>query len=447
MIAWFLNLMYIGLLILISPILLFRAISQGKYRRGWGEKLLGRVPYRNTDTPAIWLHAVSVGEVLILRTLLPRLREHFPAGEFWISTTTHTGHAVAREKYPDCRVFYFPLDFTWSVREALRRVHPDLIVLVELEIWPNFIREAVARSIPLALINGRMSDRSFRGYRRIRWLMPGIWRGFTRIAVQTDEYLRRFEQLGAPHDRLVVTGSTKYDGLETDRQNPRTAEIRQSFGLPEDAIVFMAGSTQAPEEAYAIDTFLSLRESHPALHLVLVPRHQERFEEVANLVESRGLPLRRRSHVTASHSPLKPAPVIPRTTKHAPHQPPSPILLLDTLGELGAAWGMSDIAFVGGSLTRRGGQNMIEPAAFAAAVLFGPNTQNFRQVVDLLLSEQAARVIRTPEELTNTVREYLEHPSRARQLGQAAQQVVLKQQGATRRTIELLLEAIPPRDH
>ena len=514
MIGWGLNLVYCGLLLLFSPVILFRAIWQGKYRHGWGEKFLGRVEVRTSTGPAIWLHAVSVGEVLVLRTILPKLREALPGCEFWISTTTHTGHAVAVEKYPDCRVIYFPLDFTWAVRNALQRVRPSLIVLVELELWPNFIREAAAQSIPLVLINGRMSEKSFRGYRRIRPLMAGLWQGFSRIAVQTDEYRRRLEQLGAPVERLTVTGSTKYDGMETDRGNPRSSEIRDGFGLRADETVFIAGSTQSPEESYAIDAYLTLRERHPALRLVLVPRHQERFEEVAALVQSRGLPLLRRSRIKAIQreaeapaeprlrtdlsGPLSPAidandtidslagerarvrgphgtsrpltPALSPTAESTPKaksivgergqkmrtdasspapaqqelRPPDsrPILLLDTLGELGAAWGLADIAFVGGSLTPRGGQNMIEPAAYAAAVLFGPNTANFRQVVELLLSEQAARVVHTPEELTRVVSEYLESPSRARHLGQTAQRLVLQQQGATARTVDLIVEAL-----
>jgi len=432
--SWFLNLVYCGLLLLFSPVIFFRAIWRGKYRAGWGEKFLGRVPVRTSSNPAIWLHAVSVGEVLILRTLLPALREQMPGCEIWISTTTHTGHAVACEKYPDCRIIYFPLDFTWAVRNALSRVRPSLIVLVELELWPNFIREAEARSIPLVLINGRMSARSFRGYRRIRWLMVGLWRGFSRIAIQTEEYRRRLLELGAPADRLVVTGSTKYDGLESDRRNGRTREIRDQFGIQEHETVFIAGSTQSPEESYAIETYLSWRERYPALRLVLVPRHQERFEEVAALVTARGLPLCRRSVIKANRS-------AGLTGQGEPPAAP-PILLLDTLGELGAAWGLADIAFVGGSLTPRGGQNMIEPAAYAAAVLFGPNTQNFRQVVELLLSEQAARVVRTPEELTQVVGEFLNDPTLARQLGETAQKLVLKQQGATARTVGLIVEAL-----
>ena len=447
--SWALNVLYVGLILVFSPLLLFRSLWQGKYRQGWGQKFLGRVEARTSTGPAIWLHAVSVGEVLILRTLIPPLHERVPGCEIWISTTTHTGYAVAKEKYPDCQLIYFPLDFTWAVKNALDRVRPSIVVLVELELWPNFIREVDARAIPLVLINGRMSPRSYRGYRRIRWFMAGLWKHFTRMAVQTEEIQNRLLTLGAPQDRIVVTGSTKYDGIETNRQNHRTTLIRQQFGIADDETVFISGSTQAPEEGYAVDTYVSLRERFPKLRLVLVPRHQERFEEVAGLVTSRGLPLLRRSAIKAKLSvsgevtmPLVSLILRASSTSNTTGKP---ILMLDTLGELGAAWGLADIAFVGGSLSKRGGQNMIEPAAYAAAVLFGPNTMNFRQVVELLLSENAARVVHSPEELQQVVGEYLAHPELARQLGETARSVVLKQQGATARTVDLIVEALQSR--
>ena len=446
MTSWALNLLYCGLIAMFSPLLLFRSLWQGKYRQGWGQRFLGRVEERTSTGPAIWLHAVSVGEVLILRTLIPPLRERVPGCEIWISTTTHTGYAVAKEKYPDCKLIYFPLDFTWAVKNALDRVRPSIVVLVELELWPNFIREVDSRSIPLVLINGRMSPRSFRGYRRIRWFMSGLWKHFTRMAVQTEEIQNRLLSLGAPQDRIVVTGSTKYDGIETNRQNPRTQAIRQQFGIGDEETVFISGSTQAPEEGYAIDTYLSLRDRFPRLRLVLVPRHQERFEEVAGLVTSRGLPLLRRSVIKAKLSPsgesTVPVDSLVIRASSASNIAEKPILMLDTLGELGAAWGLADIAFVGGSLSKRGGQNMIEPAAYAAAVLFGPNTMNFRQVVELLLSEDAARVVHSAEKLRQVVGEFLERPDLARQLGETARTVVLMQQGATSRTIELIVEAL-----
>jgi 3-deoxy-D-manno-octulosonic-acid transferase len=420
---WFLNVAYFALLVAVSPVLLWRVVVRGKYRSGWREKLFGHVPRRAGERPCLWFHAVSVGEVLQLEPVLRELRARLPAVEFVISTTTPTGRSVAETKYPTDTVCYFPLDFSWAVREAMSRIRPTAIVLVELELWPNFILHARRTGIPVALINGRLSERSLRGYRRLRPLVTRLLGSLHAIAVQNATYAQRFAELGAAPQRLSITGSIKFDRVMTDRNNHKTAELRAAFGIAQTDRVFVAGSTQETEESAAIDAYLALRERFPALRLVLVPRHKERFAEVARLVESRGLPLCRRTDQARGRS-----------------QPPvgRPILLLDTLGELGACWGLADVAFVGGSLTNRGGQNMIEPAGYGAAVLFGPNTQNFRDVVELLLSADAARVVRNGDELTASIIDCLSHPERARERGGQAQKLVVAQQGATLRTVAIL---------
>ena len=422
---WLLNIIYVALLLAVSPVLMYRRWRLGKYRDGWAEKLWGQLPERNSARPCLWLHAVSVGEVLQLRPLMQQLVIQRPNWEFVITTTTRTGLDVAQKEFPQHTVCYFPLDFSWSVRTALQRVKPSAVVLVELELWPNFIMTADELGIPLALINGRISQKSFRGYRRIRPLLTRLLRRFTLLAVQNMEYAERFLALGAPSDRLHVTGSIKFDGVIPDRSNSKTRELREFFGLQPDEKVFIAGSTQAPEESFALDTWEALRAEHPNLRLILVPRHKERFEEVAQLVLARGLSLRRRSSQDTERRRMRDA-----STTEA--------LLLDTLGELGACWGLADVAFVGGSLTQRGGQNMLEPAAYGAAVLFGPNTWNFREIVEQLLSHDAARVIRSPQELTDTVRQLILDPKTAWNLGQRAMHLVAAQQGATARTVELL---------
>lgn len=424
----FLNLIYLLVVILASPLLVYRALVHGKYREGWSQKFFGRLPERTSDATTIWLHAVSVGEVLLLQPVLKELAARPGRRHIVISTTTQTGQAVAREKFPGCEIVYFPLDFTWAVNRALDRVRPDLIVLVELELWPNFIFAANRRRIPLVLINGRLSEKSHRGYSRVRPLVGRLLRCFEQIAVQSETYAGRFRQLGAPPERVRVTGSVKFDQAHSDRRNPQTLALRTDFGLRDDAFVFIAGSTQAPEESFALEAYRALKTAFPQLRLVLVPRHQERFEEVAAVVQSTGLPLWRRSAKV-------PAATTPTTT--------DPVLLLDTLGELGACWGLADFAFVGGSLTRRGGQNMIEPAAYGAAVVFGPNTWNFRDVVQLLLSHDAAAVVRSAAELTASLRSCLNHPEQAREQGKRARGLVLAQQGATRRTLEIVLAALP----
>ncbi len=420
---WLLNLAYFALLAAVSPILCWRMLVRGKYRAGWREKLLGQVPRRTGDRPCVWFHAVSVGEVLQLEPVLKELRSRLPAVEIVITTTTPTGRSVAESKFPNDRICYFPLDFSWAVSETLRRIRPTVIVLVELELWPNLILHARRSRIPIALINGRLSEKSLRGYRRLRPLVARLLDSLRAIAVQNATYAERFVELGAPKSRLSITGSIKFDRVTSDRSNPKTAELRAKFGIAATNRVFVAGSTQETEEAAAIDAYLALCDRCPDLRLILVPRHKERFDDVARLVESRGLPLCRRTETLSAG--FKP-------------QPERPVLLLDTLGELAACWGLADVAFVGGSLTNRGGQNMIEPAGYGAAVLFGPNTQNFRDVVEMLLSADAALVVHDAAELTAVVANCLANPERAREQGARAQKLVMAQQGATARTVEIL---------
>ena len=414
---WLLNLAYVALLLAVSPVLLYRRWVHGKYRDGWIEKLWGRLPERDGSRPCVWLHAVSVGEVLQLRPMMKLLTAQRPDWDFVITTTTRTGLDVAKKEFAQHTVCYCPLDFSWAVRRAIARIKPSAIVLVELELWPNLVLTAKRLGVLLALINGRLSEKSFRGYCRIRPFVGRLLNGFDLLAVQNREYGDRLLELGAPSERLHLTGSIKFDGVLSDRSNAQTTELRRFFGLRNDDKVFIAGSTQAPEESFALDTWQALRSEFPNLRLILVPRHKERFDEVAAVVTSRGLSLQRRSNAI---------------------QESGDVLLLDTLGELTACWGLADIAFVGGSLTQRGGQNMIEPASFGAAVLFGPNTWNFRDIVEQLLARDAACVVRSPQELTATVRALLQQPSVADELGHRASEFVATQQGAALRTVELL---------
>ena len=451
---WLLNIVYLGLILLASPILLYRRFAHGKYRDGWGEKFFGRLPIpEETGGQRIWFHAVSVGEVLQLVTVVRELLVRRPDMDIVITTTTSTGLAVAREKFPEHHVCYFPLDFTWAVHNAVERIRPDAVVLVELELWPNFIREVHSREIPLLLINGRISEKSFNGYRKLRWLMRTLLAKFESLAVQNETYADRLRQLGAPRDRITATGSIKFDAIAGERNNPATSELRRSFGIADDETVLIAGSTHAPEEEIALSVWERLRDEFPKLRLILVPRHQERFEEMAALVRSRGLDLVRRSEDrgqrTEDRGQRPEVRINPDTTNHqipvtpSPRHPLTPPpCLLDTLGELSACWGMADIAFVGGSLTSRGGQNMIEPAGYGAAVLFGPNTRNFRDVVEMLLDVDAARVVADAEELTEAVRELLTDREQRIALGARARNLVLSQRGATARTVEIIDEVM-----
>ncbi len=427
-VPYLLNLLYCVSILLALPWIVYRAIFRGKYREGLAEKLLGRVPVRRGKRKCVWFHAVSVGEVNLLAPLVAQWRKQFPEWDCVLSTTTTTGMAVARQKYPELVTFYCPLDFTWSVWRAMRRMRPTLLVLAELELWPNLVWAARRFGAKVAVVNGRLSQHSFQGYLRIRPFFSQVLKHLDLVAVQNETYAERFLRLGVPADRLHVTGSLKFDGAETDRENRATRRLKRLAGIAADDIVFLAGSTQDPEEAMALETYRSLAERWPKLRLILVPRHPHRFEAVARLLDASGLPWQRRSqlHSADLHCPAR-------------------ILLVDTVGELKAWWGTAQVAFVGGSMGRRGGQNMIEPAAYGAAVCFGPNTHNFRDIVEMLLAEQAACVIRSGEELTAFVRRCLTDTEFAQAMGRRAKSLVSRQLGATHCTVELLGAAVENR--
>ena len=428
--GYLLNAVYLLLIAVASPWLIWQAWRTGKYREGYSAKFFGRVPRRSGDTPCLWLHAVSVGEVNLLATLIERWERLHPEWEIVVSTTTHTGFQLAQKRYAPRTVFYCPLDFTWAVRRAIRSVRPTLLVLAELELWPNLIATARAGGAKVAVVNGRLSEKSFRGYRRVGWLVRRTLSKIDLIAAGNDEYAERFVKLGAPAASVRVTGSIKFDGARTDCNNSDTQRLARLAGIAADDIVFLAGSTQEPEESLALDAFAELAPAYPKLRLILVPRHPERFDAVAELLNRRGVNWRRRSE---THGPLSPRADIPLAERED-HR----ILLVDVVGELGAWWGTANIAFVGGSLGQRGGQNMIEPSGYGAAVSFGPNTWNFRDVVSQLLTNRAAVVVCDGRELTDFVRRCLTEPTFATELGQRARSLVLSQQGAADRTIALL---------
>ncbi len=418
---YLLNLVYLVLLVAAFPWLLWQAIRKSKYREGYGAKLLGLVPRRDGDATCLWFHAVSVGEVNLVRPLLEKIRRRHPEWTCVLSTTTMTGMALAEKRYPDLSVFYCPLDFSWAVAAAMRRVRPNVLILAELELWPNLVAAARRAGANVAVVNGRLSENSARGYTRIRPVVRRLLAQIDLLAVQDESYAGRFRQLGAVESTLHVTGSMKYDGAETDRSNEATNRLRNLWGIADDDCVFLAGSTQEPEEALALDAFEQLASTHPELRLILVPRHPDRFESVAEMLDGRGARWQRRTELDC-----------------APIDEEARILLVNVIGELGAWWGTAEIAYVGGSMGPRGGQNMIEPAAYGAAVSFGPNTRNFRDIVTAMLACDAAIVVQDGAEMAAFVRRCLEDSDFRRQLGGRAQRLVQSQLGATARTCSLL---------
>lgn len=415
---------YLATLLILSPLLLWKAATTGKYRRGLVAKLLGSAFLRDGDLPCVWFHGVSVGEIHLLRQVVANFRRRYPAWQCVVSTTTDTGYEEARKCFPDLPVFYWPLDFSWAVRRAFRRVRPQLVVLGECELWPNFLRAAEQVEVSVAVINARISPRSLVRYRRLGRLAGSLFRRIGVWGAQTEEYATHLRHLGVAPERVHVTGNVKYDGVATDRHNRRTEELRHLLGVQPDELVWVAGSTQAPEEQVVLEIFLRTRERFPTLRLILVPRQKERFVEVQRLLESRQVPHQCRSRLTDAA--------------------PEPVILVDTIGELGAIWGLADVAFVGGSLDgRRGGQNMLEPAGYGAAVLFGPHVWNFKDAAARLIACGGAIQIMDAAGLEREVARLLGSADEREQLGRAAQQFIQSQRGATERTLDLLDALLP----
>lgn len=447
-----LDLLYLLALVALSPWLVWRAVMTGRYRQNVLVKLSGQVRIHNPrQRPVVWFHAVSVGEVHLLGTLIPAFRQRHPDWLIVISSTTDTGLAEARKRFHDHPVIAWPFDFSWAVATALDAIVPSLVVLVESELWPNFLAAADRRKIPVVVVNARLSPRSFRRWQRMGCLTHRFFfRYVTRWAVQDADYAARLEQLGVPADRLSVTGSIKYDGAAAPPR-AKTMHLAKLLGmgmgqpataprLPDRVaaqqpsrddsprpLVWLAGSTHPPEEAIVLEVFTRLRGRFPQLRLILVPRHPDRFEEVARLLESSDWLYVRRSRIDA---PLKEMP---------------PVVLLDSVGELGAAWGLADVGFTGGSLDGvRGGQSMIEPAGSGVPCVFGPHVWNFRDAAQRLVEAGGAVMIHHLDELEAELAKLLGDSQLRQRLGQAARELVERQQGATSRTLDVLDEVIRP---
>lgn len=441
--TWLLNFIYLCLLLCATPWLLWRRVTQGRYRSGWSKKFFGNLPeISKSPTPegqggkTLWFHAVSVGELQVIRPLVERAEGQMPDARLLITTATDAGYELAVKLYSKHVVSYAPMDFSWAISRALARTQPDMIILAELELWPNWISMAARRGIPVVVINGRLSQRSLEGYRRLGGFVTSVVRKLAWVGAQSSTYRDRFLQLGLSRDRVDITGNIKFDGANYDREavqvQQRALELHldrasdalaSSDGGSGRPIVWLCGSTQAPEEQLCLDAFQKLAGSYPNLKLILVPRHPERFEEVASLIEQTGLPWVRRSAMTTGWQQIRDG-----------VDPSWRIFLADSVGELRWWWGLADLGFVGGSFGSRGGQNMIEPCAVRVATCFGPNTKNFRDVVQILLESQGAMELSTPEELGPWVIRMIENSDIREGYAARGQNTALSHRGAKERT-------------
>jgi len=415
-----------GLLVSL-PYWLLQRLRHGKYRAGLGERL-GRIPPRLAAQPArrtIWVHAVSVGEVLAVNNLAAQLEQRFPQHRVVVSTTTDTGQKLARTRFGAENVFYFPLDFAFAIRPYLRLLQPDLVVIAETEFWPNFLRLAHLSGAGIAIVNARISNRSWSGYRRFRHLLSRVLQNVDIFLAQTSEDARRLEEIGAPAERVHVTGNLKFD-MPAPAAPPIIASLRESFLQATTGPVIVCGSTVDGEEAMLLQAFENVLASHPRAAMILAPRHPERFGEVAKLLEQLGIRSCRRSLWSGD-------PIV------------GGVLLIDTIGELAALYALADIAFVGGSLVPRGGHNIIEPALHSVPIIVGNHTENFRDIVSLFQSRDAVRVV-GPAELPLVFMDLISKPAERIALGRRAGETLRSQMGATQRTLQALEKLLPAGD-
>jgi 3-deoxy-D-manno-octulosonic-acid transferase len=411
-------------LIVSTPWWLMQMLRHGKYRTGWSERL-GTVPDRVFNYVAennIWIHAVSVGEVLAISRVVEELKQQLPGWRILVSTTTDTGQKLARERFGENNVFYVPLDLPWAVRAYLQAFRPKLLVAAESEFWPNLLHEAHKSGAAVAVVNARVSDRSLPGYLRFRGLMRLILQNVDLLLAQSSEDANRLVQIGAPGERVHVSGNLKFE-VKPPVKSAIVEPFRSALAGEEIGPVIVAGSTLEGEETMLMEMFRKVASRYPGALLVLAPRHPERFAAVASLLATSGLRWQRRSEWDGAR-PIA-----------------GGVFLLDTIGELASLYEFADIAFVGGSLVPRGGHNVLEAAQVGTAILVGPHTENFRDIVEAFRKADGLRVV-TMQSLIPTVLQLLENYDERVALGQRASEVVRSQQGATQKTVEGLLSLL-----
>jgi 3-deoxy-D-manno-octulosonic-acid transferase len=426
-------LLSLGLLVLI-PHFLFQALAHGKYLAGLRQRL-GSVPPVN-GKPVIWLHCVSVGETQAARPLAKRLKQQFPHHALVVSTITLTGQKVARDVFRTHAesVFYFPFDWRWSVRRAMRTINPAAVLIMETELWPNFLRECKAREIPVALVNGRISKQSYRRYTLIRFFLTRVLSSLTMAVMQSETDAERLKALGMPSEKLFTAGNLKFDAEVGSDLAGKTAEISERFGLQSDVPLILAASTHAPEEEIIIESFKQLRTKQP-VRLMLAPRHPERFNEVASILQNSKLSWARRTNPPDASDPN------------------ATVILLDTIGELPATYSLASVVFVGGSIVDKGGHNVLEPAAAGSAVVTGAHTHNFHAIVQLM--KEAGAIVQLPpaertytvQELTQTLAKLLANSDERAELGRRAKQLVINNQGAAERTLQIIAPLFSTKQH
>ena len=419
-------------LVIASPFLAYQAVRHRKYVRSLRQRL-GYLPLSfNIDgDESIWIHAVSVGETLTARALIGELKTRYPGLKLFLSTTTMTGHEVARALTDIDGVFYFPLDWGFTVRRTLDVVRPRLFVMMETEIWPMLLRECRERGVATMLVNGRISKRSFARYALVRRFFRRVLDDVERFCMQSEEAARRIVALGADPARVVVTGSLKFDSLDWPGVGPHGQSrdrVLRYFRLSPGRPVVIAASTLRGEDQAALEAFRRVQARWPDALLIVAPRHPERFEEVTRLAAEEGFRVVRRTSLPVDQSP------------------DADVVVLDTIGELARLYQIASVVFVGGSLVDAGGHNILEPAMFGKAIVFGPHMHNFAEISAEFLRGSAAVQVSSTRELGECLVDLVGDGVRRASLGAAARAIVEGNRGAKARTMAVITALLPPRD-
>jgi len=418
------------LAIVLSPWFVYQAVRYRKYVGSLAQRM-GYLPVSfNLDgDDSIWIHAVSVGEALTSRALAAELRERYPGLRIFLSTTTLTGQQIARTRLPNVdAVFFFPFDLPTFVNRTLRLVRPRLFIMMETEIWPNLLRACKRRSVKTMLVNGRISSRSYPRYRMARAFFRHVLEDVDRFCMQSDESARRIVDIGAPAGRVVVTGSMKFDSLESPAlaAGRGAGRVLRYFRMASGRPVLMAASTLKGEEGYVLSAFAAVRRAHPGTLLIIAPRKTERFAEAETLARAEGLR------------------VVRRTELPVDAEPRADVVILDSIGELAHLFQIATVVFVGGSLVDQGGHNILEPAVHGKPIVFGPYMQNFAEIASTFLQQQAAIQIATAGELPGVCLRLIGDPVERARLGAAARALVEANRGATVRTMQVIADLLPP---
>jgi len=407
-----------------APKIIYRMVRHNRYRGGWSQRI-GRITRKNPLKPCIWIHAVSVGEVNATKTLIAELQKQLPDYEIALSSTTDTGMARAEALYGEkLDVFYFPFDLSGIMKRAFKRIRPDICLLMELEVWPNLAQIAEKQDVPLVVVNGRLSDRSFPRYKLVKPLVKSMFAKLSLVLAQTEEYAERFRFLGCPDDKVIVTSSLKYDTAQVADRVEGADQLAAQLNIGNDRL-WVAGGTGPGEEKIILDVFGKLRtdEQFSDLRLAVVPRKPERFDEVAGLIAQAGFGFARYSTVKDTD----------RTIEGKPD-----VILGDTMGDLRRFYSLATIVFVGRSLVPMGGSDMMEPTALGKCTIFGQHTFNFRQTVDALLKANGATEVSSGDELLTAMRMCLTVKGLAQSIAAAGQSVIKQNQGATQRTVDAI---------